>query len=51
MNSNKLLWTGLTLILAANPVLNLIGLTGSDVIVAVGCVIMIIGLFIMWTKE
>jgi len=51
MDSKKLLWTGLTLMLAVNPVLSLIGLSGSEVITAVGAVIMLIGLIVMWTKE
>lgn len=47
----KLLWTGLVFILALNPVLNIVGLHGSNVIVAVGAVIMIIGLVALWLDK
>ncbi len=44
----KLLWTGLTFILALTPVLKALGLNPSDVFVLVGGVLMVIGSVLMW---
>jgi len=41
--SGKLLWAGLTMIVALPEVLGLLGLSASPVLVAVGAVIMVIG--------
>lgn len=47
----KLLWTGLTFIIALLPFLNALGLNGENVFVLVGAVIMIIGLVLMWMDK
>ena len=39
----KALWVGLTMVIALNPVLRVLGLTPNEVLVAVGAVIMVIG--------
>jgi hypothetical protein len=44
----KLLWTGLTFILALVPFLKALGLNVSDVFVLVGAVLMVIGCVLMW---
>jgi hypothetical protein len=47
----KLLWTGLVFIIAILPFLKVLGLNGSDVLVLVGAVIMVIGLVMMWLDK
>lgn len=47
----KLLWTGLTWMLALIPLLNAIGLKGSPVLVLVGAVLMGIGCILMWMDK
>lgn len=46
--SIKLIWTGMALLLAVNPVLALVGLKGSTVIVSVGACVMLLGTVLMW---
>ncbi len=46
--SGKLLWTGLTWILALVPVLEAFGLKPNPLLVLVGAVLMVIGCFLMW---
>lgn len=47
----KLLWTGLTWILALVPTLEAIGLHASPVLVIVGAVLMVIGCVLMWMDK
>jgi hypothetical protein len=47
----KLLWTGLTFILALIPALKAVGLNPSDVFVLVGAVFMFIGCVAMWFNK
>jgi len=47
----KLLWTGLTWILALIPVLEAIGLHANPVLVLVGGVLMVIGCVLMWMDK
>jgi len=47
----KLLWTGLTFMFALVPFLKAIGLNGSDVLVLVGAVLMIIGCVLLWFNK
>ncbi len=44
----KLLWTGITLILAVPALLGLLGLGGGSVFAAAGAVIMVVGLIALW---
>ena len=44
----KLMWTGLTWILAIIPMLTAFGLHGSETLVIVGAVLMVIGNILMW---
>ena len=48
---SKLLWTGLTFIMALIPFLKLLGLNGSDVFVLVGAVLMVIGNVLIWLNR
>lgn len=47
----KLLWTGLTWILALIPMLEAFGLHGSPVLVLVGAVLMVIGCVLCWLDK
>ena len=47
----KLMWTGLTWILAVIPTLEAIGLHASQVLVLVGAVLMVIGNVLMWLDK
>ena len=47
----KLLWTGLTMIVALTPALSAIGLSGGSVLVVAGAVIMVIGAFALWMNK
>ena len=47
----KLLWTGLTWIMAFLPFLKAIGLQGSEVLVLVGAILMVIGCFLIWQDK
>lgn len=47
----KLLWTGLTFILALVPFLKMLGLNGSEVIVLVGAVLMVLGTILVWINK
>lgn len=47
----KLLWTGIVFMLAIPAFLGLVGLTASPVIPAVGAVIMVIGLVVLWLDK
>jgi hypothetical protein len=47
----KLVFTGLTFILAVQPFLKLLGLNSSETFVLVGAVIMIIGCVLMWLDK
>ena len=44
----KLLWTGLTFVVAVVPALAAFGLAASEVLVLVGAILMIIGLVLLW---
>jgi hypothetical protein len=44
----KLLWTGVTFILAVGPALEAIGLHASSVLVLVGAIFMVIGCVLLW---
>jgi hypothetical protein len=44
----KLLWSGLTMIMAILPFLGALGLAGSEVFILVGAVIMVIGCVLLW---
>jgi hypothetical protein len=47
----KLLWTGLTLTIAALPFLKALGLAGSDSLVLGGAIVMVIGLVLYWMDK
>jgi len=47
----KLLWSGLTFILALMPTLEALGLHGSPVLILVGAILMFIGLFLLWQDK
>ena len=47
----KLLWTGITFILAVVPALHAIGLGASEVLVLVGAVLMVVGCVLMWLDK
>lgn len=47
----KLLWTGLTFIVAIVPALKAFGLAASNVLVLVGAILMLIGLFLLWNDK
>jgi len=47
----KLLWTGLTTIIAVIPFLAAIGLSGSAVLTVAGAIIMVIGAVLMWLDK
>lgn len=47
----KLLWTGLTFVVAVVPALKAFGLAASDVLVLVGAILMIIGLVLYWMDK
>lgn len=47
----KLLWTGLTFVVAFVPFLKAIGLNGSEVFVLVGAVLMVIGCVMLWFNK
>ena len=47
----KLLWTGLTFILAVNPLIKAVGLIGNDVFVIAGAVLMVIGCVLLWLNK
>jgi hypothetical protein len=47
----KLLWTGLTMVVALNPFLSAIGLSGGSVLVVAGAVIMVIGCIALWLDK
>lgn len=47
----KMLWLGLTLIVAAVPALKAFGLSASDVLVLVGAIIMILGDVLYWLDK
>lgn len=47
----KLMWTGLTWILAIIPMLDAIGLHGSQVLVLVGAILMVLGNILMWLDK
>lgn len=49
--SGIFLWIGLTFILAVNPFLKVFGLTGSDVVVLVGGVLMVIGCVLLVSRK
>lgn len=51
MMGTKLLWTGLTFIVALVPFLAAIGLHANDVLVLVGAVLMVIGCIMMWMDK
>ena len=51
MVGSKLLWTGLTFIVAVIPALKAFGLQASEVLVLVGAIIMLIGLFLLWQDK
>jgi hypothetical protein len=47
----KLLWTGLTMVIALNPFLTAIGLSGGSVLVVAGAIIMVIGNIMLWLDK
>jgi hypothetical protein len=47
----KLLWTGLTMIVALNPFLAAIGLSGGSVLTVAGAIIMVIGIIALWLDK
>ncbi len=47
----KLMWTGVVFILAVVPALKAFGLNASEVLVLVGAIIAIIGLFLFWLDK
>lgn len=48
----KLLWTGLTFIVAITPALKVFGLQAQEpVVIVVGAVLMFIGLFLLWQDK
>ena len=47
----KLLWTGLTIIMALDLFLRAIGLGASPVFGLVGAIIMVIGMVLMWLDK
>lgn len=49
--AGKLLWTGLTFILAFVPFLKALGLNGSEVFILVGAVLMVIGCVLLWLNK
>lgn len=46
-----LLWTGLVFIVALDPFLKIFGVSGSEVLIAVGAVLMVIGCVLMWFRK
>lgn len=47
----KLLWTGLTFIVALTPALAAFGVKVDTAVVLVGAILMIIGLILMWMDK
>jgi hypothetical protein len=47
----KLLWTGLTFILAVIPALKAFGINASEVVVLVGAIFMFIGTLLIWMDK
>ncbi len=47
----KLMWTGLTWIVALIPTLDALGLHGNSSLVLVGAVLMVIGCILMWLDK
>ena len=47
----KLLWTGVTFILAIGPALDAFGLHASSVLVLVGAILMVIGCILLWLDK
>ncbi len=47
----KLLWSGLTLMLAAPRFLDTLKLGGGEVFAVVGVVVMVAGIVVVWVRE
>lgn len=47
----KIIWTGLTLIMAIPVLLGILGLSGGDVFATAGAVVMFVGLAALWVGK